>query len=63
MSADQRKEAARELRKVKKVMKRLSRIYPELSATLSIQERRFVRSVAAAIMVVESAGERDGAKP
>lgn len=59
MSADQRREAARELRKVKKVMKRLSRIYPELSTTLSIQERRFVRSVAAAIMVVES-GERDG---
>ncbi|MDQ0923293.1 hypothetical protein QF038_001801 [Pseudarthrobacter sp. W1I19] len=60
MSADQRQAAARELRKVKKIMKRLSRLYPELSTTLSIQERRFIRSVAAAIMVAESAGERDG---
>lgn len=60
MSADQRQAAARELRKVKKIMKRLSRLYPELSTTLSIQERRFVRSVAAAIMVIESSGERDG---
>lgn len=41
MTAEQRKEAARELRKVQKVMKRIIRIYPELATTLNIQERRF----------------------
>jgi hypothetical protein len=59
-ASDRRKEAARQLRNIKKTTKQLCRLYPELATTFNIKERRYLRSIAAAIMVADEAGERDG---
>lgn len=52
--SERRAEAARQLRRVKKTTERLCRLYPELATAFRIQDRRFQRSVAAAILVSES---------
>lgn len=43
--------AAKEIRRIRKITRRLSELYPELAMTFDLQQGLYERSVAAAIMM------------
>lgn len=59
-AAEDRQKAARELGRIKKITRRLERIYPEMGMRLRLHERIYMRAVINSIAEYEEDAERYG---